>query len=395
MKKSKLLLKALSLVLIFLCVFPLLVSCKGRALGQTSLAKKEVGKVGNYSVSYEEFYFVANNNYNLLKAQYKNDTEGLKTAVWENTVKNLASNFYAILTLCEAEGIKYDPKELQDEIDDLVEEQINTNFNGSRNDYLKSQQEAGLTDHYVRFTFGMEIMYERLLAKYQESELKFNSDEEIKNYIKDNFIHTWHIAVIVDQNEDRNAELEKAKGYLERLNNGESFFKLTSYSEDVQSEYLTDVYGMYFHKGEMAKEYEDVAWALKVNQRTSDIVVSTAQPDEYGPLLDCFYIIERLPVTDEEINKNFDILASRIQSATIAQKLEETKASLSFEPNEYAKTLDVTNLKQPKNGIDYHVTHIIVACLLVCTIIITSVILIRKAKLKKFNRLKQTNLVKK
>ena len=395
MKKSNVFFRALALSLIILCVLPLLVSCKGRALAQTSLAKQEVGTVGNYTVQYEEFYAVANRNYIAMKDQYGSDTEGLKKAVWDETVKDLASYYYAILTLCEAEGIKYDEKELRGEIDDYVEQQIEANFDGSRSDYLKSQQEAGITDHYARFTFGIELMYKKLRTKYQESGVVPNTDEKITAYIKDNFIHTWHLAVVVNEGEDRSKCLDKAEGLLERLNNGESFFSLMKYSEDFSSNNMKNAEGTYFHKGEMTQEYEDASLALKING-ISEIVTSTAQID--GRTFECFYIIQRLPVKDAEIQDNFEALSDKVVSAMIAEKVHEIKNTLTFTPNDYAKSLDVTNLEQPKNGPDYQAILMIAACVIIAIITVTSIFIIvittRTIKRNKFKKLKQKNQLK-
>jgi len=388
MKKNKLFIKALALFLIILCVFPLLVSCKGRPLSQTSLAKKEVGKVGDYTVQYEEFYFVASNYYAAMKDKYGNDTEGLKKAVWEKTVQTLASNYYATLALCEEEGVEYNPEDLKDEINNIVEKQIKENFNGSRSKYFKSQQKAGLTDHYVRFTLGVEIMYNRLVEEYKKRDVIPNTKEKARKYIKENFIHTWHIAVVVDENESRDEEFNKAQRYLDSLNNGTKFFDLMTYNEDFASESLVDVYGIYFHPGEMDKEYEDAALALGTSGNDySDIIESTAVLDD-GSTRECFYIIQRLTVKDPEIDKNFETLRTRMGAAIIAQKVEAIKKSLSFVPNDYAKGLDVTNLKQPKNGVDYYVIYIVVACVFICAISVALLIFYRKSKLKKFNQLK-------
>lgn len=392
MKKHNIFLRTLSLSLVILCILPLLVSCKGRDLAQSSLAKKEVGKVGNYTVQYEEFYFVANNYYNAMKAQYGNDTEGLKKAVWEKTVQNLASDYYAILTLCEAEGIEYNEKALKSEIDDYVEKQIDASFDGSRSDYLKSQKQVGLTDHYVRFTIGVDLMYSKLLSKYQESGVVPNTDEKITKYIKENLIHTWHLAVVVNETDDRETKFKKAENLLARLEKGESFFSLMKYSEDFASNNMSGVDGTYFHKGEMTQEYEDASLALKINEY-SGIVTSTAMQSD-GRMLECFYIIQRLPIKDTEIEENFGALSDKITSAIVAEKVQSIQSSLTFEPNDYAKGLDVTNLEQPKNGADYQVILAITACVLICAIIVTLVIISRKVKLKKFKELKQQKQLK-
>lgn len=384
MKKTNFLFKTLAFALVILCLFPLLISCKGRPLAQTRLAKKEVGSVGNYTVLYEEFYFVANNYYNSMKEQYKDDAEGLKKAVWEKTCQSLASNYYAILTLCESEGIIYDEKELKKDVEAYVENQIKTEFDGSRSDYFKSQKQAGITDHYVRFTIGTDMLYNRLSTQYKESGVIPNTDEKITKYIKENLIHTWHLAVVVNPGDDRAEKLAKAEDLLEKLNRGESFFNLMKYSEDFSSNTMSGVDGTYFHKGEMTKEYEDASLALRVNEY-SDIVTSTAKQND-GSMLECFYIIQRLPVKDEDIEANFHAMSDAVSAAIIVEKVQSVKDSLVFTPNEYAKNLDVTKLEQPKNGADYQLILALVGGVLACAVTVTLIIVLRMAKTKRFHQ---------
>jgi len=384
---NKKILRIISLLLVIICLIPSVSACKARPLAQTKLAKTQVGMISEHPVLYEEFYFLASNYHNALKAQYGDDTEGLKAAVWEKVCENIVSDYYAILELCRIEGIVYDESELKKEVEAQIEIDIENNFEGSRSRYIKSQEEVGLTDHYVRFTIGAEILYNRLETKYRESGVIPNTDEKITAYIKENLIHTWHLAVVVNEADDRSEKLAKAKDLLSRLKSGESFYSLMKYSEDFYSNSLPNVDGTYFHKGEMTPEYEEASLALNVGQ-TSDIITSTARQSN-GSMLECFYIIQRLPIVDAEIEANFNALSNTVASAIVAEKVESVKAALSFVPNTYAKSLEVTALEKPKNGADYQLILIITASVIVVACAIIAVILIRRAKVKKFHNRKK------
>ena len=106
---SKTLIRTLSISLIVILLIPCLASCKARPMAQTKLAKTEVGKVGEYSVLYEELYFLASSYCDAVKSQYKNDPEGLEAAVWEYVEENIVAN-YAILELCASEGLVYNER---------------------------------------------------------------------------------------------------------------------------------------------------------------------------------------------------------------------------------------------------------------------------------------------
>jgi hypothetical protein len=160
--------RAAALSLALLILLTSLFSCTARPLAQTKLAKTEVGHVGDYTVSYEELYFLANTYCASLKDDHEGDPEGLKAAVWSNINEGITAN-YAILELCRTMGIIYDEDELKDDVETYLERYIEESFDGSRKDYLAHQKEMGLTDHYVRFVTGVDLLYDRLAIKYMEA----------------------------------------------------------------------------------------------------------------------------------------------------------------------------------------------------------------------------------
>ena len=200
--------KIISLILVLIIISTSLLSCSARPLAQSKLAKTVVGTVGTHNVYYEELYFLANNYYDTAKAKYGDDTEAIKKFVWDSVKDNITTN-YAILDLCAAEGIEYNKNELATEIEQGIEATINSSFDGNRNEYLNAQLSAGITDHYYRFCAEVDLLYGKLATKYQTDGKVPNTDAKINDYIKENFIHTWHIAVYVDKNDDRDTEYEK------------------------------------------------------------------------------------------------------------------------------------------------------------------------------------------
>ena len=386
MKKiSKNAVRVFSLLLVVLLLVPCFASCKARPLSQSRLAKTKVGKVGEYSILYEELYFLASNYCESIKDEYKNDPVGLKTAVWKYVNENIVTN-YAILELCATEGLVYDEKELKDGVEDYIEYLIDAEFEGSRSDYLESQKAVGVTDHYVRFVTGVDLLYDRLATKYKESGVVPNTDKELTEYIKSSFAHTWHIAILIDGNDTRESELAKAQAALSKLKSGADMYDLigSSYNEDVNMDTLTDTFGHYFPRGVMEKEYEDAAFELDVLE-VSNIVEGTAM-NSRGEYVDCFYIIQRLKNDETEIKKNLNTLTDLAHSALITEKMEAMKSNLSFTPNEYAKGLDITNLEAPSNGVDYIMILIISAVVVAVASLIVLIIVIRKSRVKRFHK---------
>ena len=390
MKNNHGIIKTLALTLALLTLLLALCSCKGRPLATTSLAKTEVGKVGDYTVYYDELYFLASNYASGLKDNYKDDPEGLKAAIWDAVNENITEN-YAILKLCESEGVTYDEKELKEDIKTAITLDIENEFDGSRSDYFKSQSEVGLTDRYVRFITGVNLRYGKLGTQYHDEGVIPNTDEELISYIQKNFAHTWHIAVFVNDGETREENLAKLEEAQKLLNDGTyTMYKLigSKYNEDVTPDYLSDAYGYYFPRGIMDEKYEDAAFSMSVGDNT---IVETRAQNGKGEYVDCFYLIEKLSTTSEaskvEIENNLGTLTDYVGDAIINDKKEAIQATLSFEPNDFAKSLDVSNLEPVKNGADYQLIIAIVCTVVAVAAVAVAIILIRRARTRRFQSL--------
>lgn len=386
MKSKYKAIKALALVLVTLMLATTLSACAGRPLAQTKLARTEVGSVGDYTVLYEELYFLATNYKKSYEDSYKDDPDGLRKAIWDDINENITEN-YAILELCKTAGLEYDESKLRGDVANSVALDIEASFGGSRKEYFDSQVEFGLTDHYVRFITGVSLLYSEYAAKANNGELIPSTDAERVKYVQDNFAHTWHIAVFVNDGEDRAKKLEKIKNAEKLLEDGESMYELigSEYNEDVTPEYLADTYGYYFPRGIMDEKYEDAAFDMNVGDHR---IVESYAENAYGQRVECFYLIEKLSTTTDaakvEIEKNIATLSQMMSDAAINQKKEDIKASLSFEPNDFAKSLDVLALEPVENGADYQVILTVVIAALLCIALAVTVVIMRRVRMRKF-----------
>ena len=98
--------------------------------------------------------------------------------------------------------------------------------------------------------------------------------------------------------------------------------------------FLTTMNGYYFTRGEYFKEYEDSVYALEIG-KYSDVVTSS----------EGFYVIQRLELEDDYINKNFEALKSQYQTSYVNSLIEDVKNEIEFVFNDYGKALDLTKLK--------------------------------------------------
>ena len=368
-------LKILSVFLV--CVFLLgLVSCESRAITSTKQAKRAVGTVGGYEVTYEELYFVVSNYKAHLDSKYGDEAGSdeyineLNELVYENIVAN-----YAVLTLAAEEGMSLDDEGMKDEIQASVDAYIQSNFEGDRSDYKKSMKENGLTDNYVRFSFGVDILYSKLVSEYLSSGVINDDDDYVREKIKNEFARSWHVMIIDDGSDECKQKAEEALAMVE---SGTSMYKMigSKYNDDFN---LTTFDGYYFPKGVMDKAYEDAVFALEVGEKSG--LVYAKGEDYYGNAVDCYYIIERLEIEDSYVEKNFATLKTSYYTAEVYSMVSELEESLKFVPNEFYKSLDLTSLAAPKT-VDYvivvAVVGILVAVLAVALVAVALIVKIRR-----------------
>ncbi len=385
------------LISLFVSVFT---SCESRPLKSNKTASDTVGTVGEFDVAYEELYYLVKSYRAQLDLKYGNDAykssevitvtddsgaekevvlseyylERLKELVYDNIVPN-----YAILTLCQDVGLSLDSEIIQENIQSSVDTYIETDFEGKRSEYKKAMKEQGITDNYIRFNIGVDLMYSGLVAEYLESGVLTDDNEKIKAKINEEFIRTWHIMIL---NEDGSPEnLVRANEALAKIEGGESMYKMIggTYNDDLT---LTTLDGYYFTKGSMDKAYEEAAYALEVGE-TSGVVASIGK-DSVGNQVDCYYIIQRLELEDAYIEKNFEELKNSYYSSVVYEKIDELSNALEFSPNAYGSSLDLLEL-EPVGQSDPVVTITIVSITVGAILIAATVCLIVFA-IKKKNR---------
>ena len=162
----------------------------------------------------------------------------------------------------------------------------------------------------------------------------------------------------------------------------------SKYNEDVTPDYLSDAYGYYFPKGIMDEKYENAAFSMKVGD---NVIVESRAQNGQGEYVDCFYLIEKLSTTSEaskvEIENNLRTLSDYVGDSIINDKKEAVQATLSFEPNDFAKSLDISNLEPVKNGADYQLIITIVCTVVVVATAAVAIVLTRRARTRRFQSL--------
>ncbi len=350
-QRKSTLIKAVALLLLLTVALPIFTACQSRPIPADKLSLTPVGVVDGREVYYEELYFLAKNYLPTLSQKYGDNTDALRAELDTTIREHIVAN-YAMIRLCENEGLVYDEKdkELKDAVQEYVDSLIESEFDGDRNDYRAAIAEIGMTDHYLRFNARVDELYGKLPTVYGQKGLLPVEDDAIRAYVKNHFARTWHVAILVEDGESYEENKAKAEEALAKLQSGVSMYKMigSAYNEDFS---LTTTDGYYFPRGSMDETYENAVFAMQVGER-SGIVETTGISNVTGNRVTCFYIIERLAIEDDYVNANLTELSDQCADAIIASKLEEVTATLSFTPNDFYRSLDLTALEAPGDGVD-------------------------------------------
>ena len=166
------------------------------------------------------------------------------------------------------------------DIEKKAENQIETlkqQYSDSWEDTLKN---AGYdNEKKLKEEFILNYQREKAVEDYVKDSIK---EDELKKYYEENTvgdISAKHILIKVDTSTDDGLTDDEAKAKAEKLikklDKGADFSKLAKEnSDDTGSKDNGGDLG-YFNKGDMVKEFEDAAYALKVNEYTKEPVKTT------------------------------------------------------------------------------------------------------------------------
>ena len=201
-----------------------------------------------------------------------------------------------------------------------IEEQVKNQYENYEAQYSQNGQSFDeVLENYgyknaEEFKSELRLNFQR--AKAVEDYIKDNiSDKEIQKYYDENYagdISAKHILISVSDEVSEEEALKKAKDLIKELNDGADFDTLAKEnSNDPGSKDKGGDLG-YFGKGQMVQEFEDAAYALKVNEYTKEPVKTS-----YG-----YHIILK---TGEKEKKSLKKAKAEIIEKLIDQKQSEDK----------------------------------------------------------------------
>ena len=384
MKKASLMIRILA-ILLLISLLPLaLFSC---AANEQISAKKVVGEVDGVKIRYDELYFLIKTYESALAAKYENDAAGLAGALDDLAREELIANV-AMLRLCETHGLEYKERDLEEEVDKELETMLRSNFGGDEEAFRASMEENGLTERYLRYTLGVDILYDRLMTVYPEEGLVISTEKELKAYVMENFIHVYHIALFNDTPDEDAANFQKMTEARQKLVSGSvtmydmirgskgegvDTILLKGYNEDVSD---ISGNGHYLTRGTWEKSYEDAAFDLKIGGFSE--VVKVEKTNRSVP---AYYVIQRAQMDEDYVDAHLGELQEEYYASVIYSDLIEVREDLTFEPNDFYESLDLTNLLPPREGAN---VTVVVLCIVGGVVLlggaITTFVIIKKKK---------------
>ena len=337
--KYKLWIKAAALLTVLCMLSATLLACgKARPIKGTDEELTPVGTVAGHEVLYEELRYLTLKYREAMMATYGEtiwDTaesrEHYRAELEKAVFDNITSN-YAVLALCDEVQIKH----TETVIEEAVQKQVQATVDemGGMSEYKKQLAAEYLTDHLYRFILAVSICENELRYVYTD-DLGLIEDDDSAIYDKimsDEFARTLHIYIENNTGEDPAANRAKAEDILKQYREGTSFNTLIGrHSEDF---YMTTTAGYYFTKGEMVPEYEEAAFALAIDE-VSEVVETSSG----------YYIIQRLAPDTSYVLSHLTELIEQYQYAMLYNMIEEKKAELSIELNDFGKGLDLTTMQ--------------------------------------------------
>lgn len=331
--------KRITLVLAVLMLCALFSSCAVKPVKSTEEEARVVGKIGKYEVRYEELrYIVLNHKVDMALEFGENiwteKPEEYEAELIKRVNETIVSDYYALQAMADfyyvaggAEGMMNE-EPILDAVQETVE--LAVDECGSKSKYKKMLEEQYLTDYLFRFyNAAEECATELFYILSQDLGIIDGSEEYITEYMHSGkFIRTNHI-FLEGATADNLALAEQLRAQLKESDNPE--LELIMLKGIHCADYtMTTRHGKYFarYTSDYGNEYELAAFELGVGSLSE--VIKT--PEGY-------YIIMRLELEEDYLKQNYEDFRADIMGSEFNKNLAEFKEDLTFELNDYGKTI--------------------------------------------------------
>ena len=323
--------KILCVSIMFILLLGNFVGCSSvKAIKSTKEEAKVVGSCAGYDVRYEELRYLAMTHKEEMRAEYGEDifvtasSDTYEKELWNRVEKSLCES-YAILDICEKAGVKRSHKQTKNEVNEDIEATIVAL--GGMEAYRAYLKDSYMTDALNRlYTAIVSCQYRYYDVAFED--LEKEAYQAVLSH--EGFVRVRSIFVRNDAGESVVENRSMAEYVRAEIIGGkplESFIG-TKYNQD-----LSDC-DYYFPRGYMDDAYEQASFLLKAGE-----VSPVVETD------DGFYVIQRVEPEDSYFENNMETLIDMYIVGKMNLSFETHAAELSFECNEYGKSLTLSTMK--------------------------------------------------
>ncbi len=291
-------------------------------VGGNRIAIDYAVKFDDYAVSMAEYryYFLSlkTNYFDYGDDSYWEEHPEDEATLLEYTLNYLRSQ-YAAQALAESYGISLDANDRL-----AIANQIQSSIAsvGSEEDFVNVLAERYMSEDCYTLLLTQSALQQKL-NDYLFGEggtMAIAAEDEVQT-IRDNYIHTIHLQL---------SDQAKAEEALSHINAGASIADLLDdYNEDMQE----DSNGYVVLKNQMGDNYRSVAEALSEGQISGLIEANGG-----------YFIIQRLPLTDEYISANQEDLIGDYKSELLYELMDEKASAFEVKYNKYYDQFGVNTI---------------------------------------------------
>ena len=328
MHKRKPIFRLAALCLTLVLTLGLLAGCVGDvSAGHITVNGKRIAidyavKFDDYAVSMAEYryYFLnlKNNYFDYGDDSYWEEYPEDEATLLEYTLNYLRSQ-YAAQALAESYGISLDANDRL-----AIANQIQSSIDsvGSEADFVETLSQQYMSEDCYTLLLTQSALQQKLNDYLfgENGTMAIAAEDEVQT-IRDNYIHTIHLQI---------SDQAKAEEALSHINAGASIADLLDdYNEDTQE----DSKGYVVLKNQMGDNYRTVAEALSEGQISGLIEANGG-----------YFIIQRLPLTDEYISANQEDLISDYKSELLYELMDEKASTFEVKYNKYYDQFGVNTI---------------------------------------------------
>ena len=310
--------KIFALTALVLSLVLMLGACAAGEIKSTAEQARVVGMCGEHEIRYEELRYLTMNYKMELEAKYGEEifADRETGAQHENELRELVSDAlaesYALVELCEREGVLLSDKTSKKQVKEYVKESID--LCGGKEAYREYLEQNYLTDWVFRLNtaiLGCQQRYYEILAE--------KNDKQAYDAVMsgEGMIRCRSIFVKNDPGENVSANRKAAQAVCDEIKNGgktvEDFIGKKVNQDTSNCDY-------YFMKGYFLEEYEEAAFALEIGE-VSDVVA----------VADGFYVIQRVAPEEGYFESHVEELMVQYHISTMEQETQTIANRLSVE----------------------------------------------------------------